>query len=412
MGKFKHASPAAFLPVLLICILGFSKFSFAQSGDEPIRKFSLILNGGVTYASDGSGMLGPLIGHFDVASFRQPVYGGSIQIAVNPTWSFETAFNMGSFENQYPEDPEFTTDYMYATFRGITHLNGLLNLNWGGARFINPYAAIGLGMIRTELAADGLESEDLSLMLSGGLGTAFYIFRGADLFVQYDYNLAGSNLLDGFSGNGSSDKFAVVKAGLRINFGKKDAKLASWPPSVPRARRAATQPEPEPEPVSEEEPVAEPERPDLTWVADLGAFMESSIAKHPEFVERALERARRMREARLRAEARAEEMARLEAQRRAAAEVEIRRVSTPPDGAYIQIGSFPNNNLADEKWREVVANLEGVIMNPAERVLIQEYMQYRRVMIGPFGTVGQARIVLNAIRSDYGDAFLITFPRN
>lgn len=401
-----------FLMAALV-LIGLNQPVYAQNSDISARNFSIKLNGGLTYASGGGGVLGPLLGQFDVESYQKSIYGAAIEYAFNPEWSFEAAFNTGSFNNQFADDPAFSTDYIYTTFRGVTHLNNLLDLNWRGNTFVNPYLAIGLGMIRTRMSADGLDSEDLSLMLSSGAGAVFYLLNSADLFVQYDYNMAGSNLLDGFSGSRGSDKFAVVKAGVRINFGSKNTKLASWPSVRPAVRRSA--PLKQPVLALAHEPQAEPERPDMTWVSDLGTYMESPMARHPEFVERAVERAQQMKEARIIAEARAAERARLEAEKRAAAALAatvIQKVSTPPDGAYIQIGSFPNDKVAEEKWREVVADLSGVVLNPEERVLIQEYQQYRRVIIGPFGTVRQTRAVLNAIQSSYGDAFLITFPRN
>ncbi|MDX1591120.1 MAG: SPOR domain-containing protein, partial [Balneolaceae bacterium] len=78
---------------------------------------------------------------------------------------------------------------------------------------------------------------------------------------------------------------------------------------------------------------------------------------------------------------------------------------------YIQIGSYPNDRLAVEEWHKVVATLDGVIVNPGRSVFIQELDQNRRVLIGPFGSASQARTLLGLMQADYGDAFLIRFPR-
>lgn len=393
----------------------------AQVSENPVRNLSIKLNGGFTYASAGGGLLGPLMGQFDVESNQKFVYGAAIQYAFNPAWSFEAAFNTGSFENQFVDDPAFSTNYLYTTFRGISHLNGLLDLNWAGSRYINPYFAIGMGMMRSRLSAEGLESEDMSLILSSSAGALFYLFESTDLFVQYDYNMAGSNLLDGFSGSTSSDKFAALKVGLRFNFGRKGAKLASWTAPSRGVRQPAAFASSVSVPAT---PVAgadatlekaDSEIPDMDWLTEMGRFIESPAARHPEFVQQSLEFVNSMREARIRAEVMAAEHARLQADRErlaaAATSSKIRRATSPPDGAYIQIGSFPNDRVAEEKWHEVVASLEGVIANPSKSVFIHEYQQFRRVLIGPFGSAGKARTLLSGIQSDYVDSFVIKFPR-
>jgi hypothetical protein len=409
-----------------IMLLGTIGSASAQTGDMPAKNFSIKLNGGFTYASAGGSRLGPLVGQFDVDSYQKSVYGGALQYAFNPTWSFEAAFNTGKFENQFATDPVFSTDYMYATFRGVSHLNGLLDLKWAGSRFVNPYFAIGMGMMRTRLAADGLQSEDMSLVLSSSAGALFYLFNSADLFVQYDYNLAGSNLLDGFSGSTSSDKFAAVNVGVRINFGRKGTKLASWstpPPvrrsssrsSLPLPSSVAPAPAPAPDlPGTDTKRTPEERTADMSWLSDFGSFMESPAVRHPEFVQKSLEHLQSMREARIRAETIAAEQAMLAAEREKLqndTDVKVRRAANPPDGTYIQIGSYPNDRLAEENWHKVVAALEGVIVNPARSVFIQELEQNSRVLIGPFGSANQARTLLSRVQADYGDAFLIRFPR-
>lgn len=434
MCKNIRSSLFIFSLLTVSLLMGVFHTADAQVSENPARNFSIKLNGGFTYASSGSGLLGPLMGQFDVQSNQKSVYGAAIQYAFNPAWSFEAALNTGSFENQFVDDPAFSTDYLYATFRGVSHLNGLLDLNWSGSRYVNPYFAIGMGMMRSRLSADGLESEDMSLVLSSSAGALFYLFESADLFVQYDYNMAGSNLLDGFSGSASSDKFAAVKVGVRFNIGRKGTKLASWSGSSSSARRPARLPLPssvaKPSsqlPVADKRPEtadesSSPEPADMTWLTEFGRYMDSPAARHPEFVQKSLELARSMREARIRAEAMAAEQERIstERERLAAAaappetipeKTKIRRATTPPDGAYIQIGSFPNDRVAEEKWHEVAASLEGVIANPANSVFIHEYQQYRRVLIGPFRSAGQARTLLSGIQSDYVDAFVIKFPR-
>jgi len=374
-----------------------------QAQEENPRKISFTLNSGVTYGSGGDGMIGQLAGNFNVPSFRQSVYGGSYQYAFNPAWSIDIGVQFGEFTSQYDFDPVFTNEFFYATVKGVTNMNGLLNLN---SRFINPYFSLGLGMIRSKLESTDLDSEDLSLMISGGAGLNFYLFKAADLFVQYSYNAAGSDLLDGFSGQGSSDQFASVTAGLRFNFGSSGQKHISWPPA-----RVREMEEPEPtEPAVELELEQEP-KPE--------AVQEPSpeqIREREQMEERLRERVERAEDAMMqrREEARIFADNWREERRRAQEEAQRRNemfTEQPDPGHYVQVFSFRNQESAESIRERLIAILGDEFSNPMEMVVIQKSGEYNRVLVGAFAQFSEANRTLRIISSEYGDSFVITFPR-
>ena len=375
-----------------------------QAQEENPRKISFTLNSGVTYGSGGDGMIGQLAGNFNVPSFRQSVYGGSYQYAFNPAWSIDIGAQFGEFKNQYDFDPAFKNEFFYVAVQGVTNMNGLFKLN---SRFINPYFSLGLGMIRSKLESADLDSEDLSLMISGGAGLNFYIFNGADLFVQYSYNAAGSDLLDGFSGQGSSDQFASVTAGLRFNFGSSGQKHISWPPARVRemeetepAVELELEQEPQPEAVEEPSPeqIRERER------------MEERLRERVERAEDTM--MQRREEARIFANNWREE--RRIAQEKAREEAESRTeifTEQPAPGHYVQVFSFRNQENAETIRERLITMLGDEFSNPMEMVVIQKAGEYNRVLVGMFSQFSEANRILTMISSEYEDSFVITFPR-
>jgi len=415
--------------LILLFIGAFALETQAQEQSE--KRVSLTFNYGVTYGLANGGTFGPLAGDFNVASFRQPIYGGSFQYAFTPAWSINTGLQFGEFTNQFTEDPPFQNDFFNVTVKGVTNLNNLLNLRWGASRFVNPYFSFGLGMMRSQIVTDDLDSEDLSLMATGGAGLMFYLFRGADLFVQYDYHVVGSDLLDGVSGDGGTDKFAALNAGIRINFGPSGTKHASWPPSRERRVREPAPrpevPEPEPELEPEVEPKVEPE-PEVILdestrrqLSAIEMFRQSPLMTSNRFIEEARERAeirrqqkleeeRRIAEMRREEERRAAEM-RMEEQRRAEAEAARVITDEPAPGHYVQVFSFRSRAYADQLRDDLIELLNEHFDDASQRVVIHRYGDYHRVLVGPFTRFSQARNAQQEFLSQYEEAFIITYPR-
>ncbi|PKD43935.1 SPOR domain-containing protein [Rhodohalobacter barkolensis] len=387
--------------ILLIILISVPTESDAQQITP--KKVSFTVGSGVTYGSAGDGAIGRLAGNFNTPSFRKQIYTGSFQYAFSRAWSLDIGFQSGKFTNQYDFDPAYENDFFSVTVKGITNMNGLFNVN---SRFLNPYLSFGLGMIRSQLESEDLNSEDLSLLATAGAGMNFYLFRGADLFIQYDYNAAGSDLLDGLAGSGSSDQFASVTGGIRINFGSGGGKLASWPPA--RERTTIT-PQPEEAEVEDEpltrteaEPVQEPTEEQLMEREK----REQELRERIDQAEDAMMQKRE--EARIFADNWREE------QRIKEMEAQVNRFYTdqPEPGHYVQVYSLLNRENAETTRQKLVELLEGDIDDPSDKVLIHRFDDFNRVIIGPFPQYREANRVMQLMISDYEESFIITFPRS
>ena len=383
-------------------------------GQQGERRFSITLHSGYTYGSDGQGIMGRMAGNFNVESLRRPVFGAGLQYAVTPGWSVEGAFHTGEFINEFDVDPYYHTTFTGVNLRAIGNMNNLFNLSGGVARFLNPYFSLGVGGIHSNVEAEDLNTQDISLSLVGGLGLSIYVNRWVDLFAQYDYYLVGGDLLDGVSGPGGSDQYAMAHGGIRINFGRGNTRLASWPaPAAPYYDMAAeeslamnvSEPKPEvqaAESASASGPVSSGDRfdePFRVWWAGFGQFLDSPLMTRPAYLD----------QMRTRIAARAE-LRRLE-QRRMETVAASMLVDSPPAGQYIQIYSVDDRDRAMEKRNEAIGNLRGVVMNPSERVLITPFGEYYRVLVGQFEHRIDAQRIRAHIAGEYGDAFLITYPR-
>jgi hypothetical protein len=399
-----------FVPILLLILLTVAPLnSYAQENEY--KKFSITLSSGVTYGSTGDGVIGRLAGNFNVPSFRKQIYGGGIQFAVSPAFSIDTGIQFGQFTNQYDFDPAFENDFFYATVKGITNMNGLFNVN---SRLLNPYISFGLGMIHSRIQTVDLDSDDLSLLSTVGAGMNFYLFPGADFFVQYDYNAAGSDLLDGFSGQGSSDQFAVISAGLRINFGPSGSKLVSWPPPRDTRFEISTSTEmsvAEDQDLEVEEEVIREEVPEpenLQVKEEREQQLQRMVDEAFRDMLQKKEQNRKFADE-WRAEQRQKQ---LEAEAEAAAEAERSRLITdqPEPGHYIQVFSFSNLETAEEMRAMLDEELNDRLESSGGRVIIHQFDGLHRVLIGAYQNYRTANSMLQNLDSDYG-AFIITYPR-
>lgn len=388
-----------FLMLSLVIAFVSTPWNLHAQQSEP-KKVSFTLSSGVTYGSAGDGVVGRLAGNFNVPSFRQQIYGGSFQYAFSPAWSIDTGVQFGQFTNQHDFDPAFQNDFFYANLKAVTNLNGLLNLN---SRFINPYFSFGVGMIRSRIETQDLDSEDLSLLGSVGAGMNFYLFRGADLFVQYDYNAAGSDLLDGFSGSGSSDQFAAISAGLRFNLGSSGEKLSSWPRSQPRTEYESTIFD---EP-AEEETVSRVEKPD----PDMIQQKEEREQRLQQIID---EENRKMLRQQEQNRLFAEQWRQEQREKQLEAEAEARRqqifTNSPEPGHYVQVYSFSNRNSAEMMREELLEELKTSLDQTGSRIIIHQVDGLNRVLIGSFDRYRDANSILQNLDSGYG-AFIITYPR-
>lgn len=381
------------LLAILLGVIFYSEEVSAQQQDD--RRFSLLFHSGVSYATSGQGSIGLLAGDFNVESLSKPVFGGGFQYAISPAWSIEGAFQMGKFENRFEEDPFYQTDFTAVSFRAVTNFNNLLNFSGGFTRVLNPYLTLGAGGVQSSITTVDLDSRDLSLSLIGGLGLSLYVTPWLDLFGQYDYHYIMGDLLDGVS-EGGSDQYTTLHGGIRINFGRSPARLASWP--APQPQPSVPEPDPEPLPEPEPEPTPEPVQLDeeiINWWTNFERFIDSPLMQRPVSIDRVRQ---------IIAERLEDEQREREAARQAF-------VEQPDPGHYIQIYSFSTRERAENVRDEVISKLQSIVMNPENRVIITPYREYYRVLIGHFEYISDARQIRNFISDMFDEAFLITYPR-
>ena len=374
------------------------------------RLFSVTLNNGLSFASNG-GFLG---GNVDIASSTNYMAGGSIQYAVSPEWSIEGSLQSGKFTNRFAIDPDFRNKFLTVSFRGIGHLNHLLDLKWPIADVINPYLTFGMGFIRSSIDAEDFDANDFGLNFMAGPGASFFLNNWTDFFIQYDFHFPGTDLLDSFSDESGSDKYAILKAGVRINFGKGNQRHPSWPQpryperDLPFADKIEADKVEDSEEQEEENINTEPNTEatdNLGWLTDFSHFysdlqLSSMILKNT-----------RNRLEERRAEVAAVREAEKREQRIAARQRDEGLTERVPDGQYIQIRSIANRQEAVNYRAEVIRDLNGIIQNPSERVLITPFEQTFRILIGPFQNYSIARSAQGSIPGKYEGSFIITYPR-
>lgn len=158
--------------------------------------------------------------------------------------------------------------------------------------------------------------------------------------------------------------------------------------------------------------------------------MVSPMLKQPIFIgeamTRAEENAERLEQEKIQRQSEAEIKARPDVmvkeqelvQARAEAEARQRRnermnvTNRPVAGHYIQISSFLSSASANRIRNELVESITGEIDNPSQRVLIHQFEDFNRVLIGPFGRFSEGQTILRNLTEHYPEAFLITFPRD
>ncbi len=402
--------------LLKVCVLAilmaFTGILSEATGQEAERRFSVTLQGGLTLATYNDA--GRLAGGFDASSGYRPIFGGSIQYALSPLWSLEGTFHMGSFENEDDVAFNYTNDYMAFSLRNIINLNQLFQTN-RASNYINPYVLVGVGAFMNDVESDAGTYDDTDWNFIGGIGVAFYLSRTLDFFVQYDYNIVMSNRVDGLvlpRRSFESDQFATAQAGLRINFGRANARHSSWrrPPMdifeddynrlmglgsrIDNLERRSAQQEDE---IKRLEQQLTTQTRQLDGIqstqSDMGTRLtnvESQLANMDERV----------------------------------TDVETRRtrttgpvpsddglVSELADGHYVQIYAALSLSDAQRVRQNAISMIDGMFDNAGDMVLITQRRSFYEVRIGVFDSFSDTVNVLRTAQNTYDDAFVTTFPR-
>ncbi|TVQ04941.1 MAG: hypothetical protein EA359_04490 [Balneolaceae bacterium] len=214
----------------------------AQDNEEPNR-LSIGLFGGIT------------IGHMNIGTEYDPTFGFNLRYAANPTFAIQTNFQFGEFTSSDEDginnegnwyDRHFTNSYIKSSVS--SHIN-LLRMLGSTSETINLYANVGLGLIYNDVETSmgnpqlnhseeyrGEDHSNIDLFGVLGAGVRVNLGRRLDLFAQYDFNVANSDLIDGHrtrpdreidNFKRTSDSWSSLTAGLQIKFGSSD-RDADW----------------------------------------------------------------------------------------------------------------------------------------------------------------------------------------
>ncbi len=397
----------------LVLIVSLFALVTEVNSQESERRFSITLQGGVSLATAND--VARLAGAFEASSGIRPIYGGSIQYAISPLWSLEGTFHMGTFENEEEVSFNFKNDYMAISIRNIINLNQLFQTNRVSG-VINPYILIGIGALMSDLESDDGPYENTDLNFIGGIGLSFYLSRTIDFFVQYDYNIVASNLVDGRdfeSRNFESDQFATAQGGLRFNFGRSDARHSSWrrPPveifeeDYERLMALGNRIDNlERRTVQRDDEIKRLEQKLLTQNRQLEGIQntQSDIDSRINSVESQLANIDKT----------LSDMDTRRARTTPPVPDDEGLVSDLPDGYYVQVFASHSLSSAQEIRQNVITKLDGTLENPSDMVIISQRQNLYEVRIGAFESRFADTVdVLRTAQNEYSDAFVITFPR-
>jgi len=360
----------------------------AQDRDNE-RRFSLSINGGVTFASQSPG--GRPDGGFDVASKTLPAFGLGLQYTMTPYWSLEGAGYYHKFENKNANDPAYSNQVLSFSLRNVIHFNQLL----GTARVwenVTPYGLAGFGLLLRDI--EDLDLDSFGPIAVIGAGVGFRLGNNSNFFLQYEYTMAGN--LDGSKRvvSKGSDHYGFASAGLRFHLGKGDSPRSWRQPSF------------------------------LLTEADYNALMalnsrmdnvERQVSSQGSDISNLRGRVDGL-DSRVSAnEAKIADLERKYADLHAKVrDLEENTAKAPksddgltqvlPDGFYVQV--FAANNLAQAQ--RVRNNVRGMVSDP---VLITKRGNIYEVRIGVYERFPAAANTLRAVQGTYSDAFVVKFPR-
>ncbi|MCH8569303.1 MAG: outer membrane beta-barrel protein [Balneolales bacterium] len=401
------------LKAILLSVIMFGAGFLAElNAQEQVRRFSISLHGGVSFATQDlrvrpSGGFG--------ANVETPiVFGGSLQYSLTPMWSLEGYVQYQQFEDDGTNEfnnqiVNFESTVIHTSLRSIVHLNQLFASN-RLSNYIGPYAFVGAGYNFYDYETNRPDvSNSSGTALNGvlGAGVNIYLTRTVDLFGQYEF-IATNNSVSARSGR-SVATYANVVGGLRFHFGPSQARHISW-------RRA-------PMDIYEE---------DYNRIMGLGDRMdelERRMAGQDNEIKRLeqeiLTKTRQLEGRATQLETRTTNLenqfaelqqsvrdSERERDRRTTASVdETGLTQNLPDGHYVQVFAGLTMESAQRARRMAIESLNGVVDNPSSMVLITQRRQFYEVRIGVFERFPDTVNVLRTAQGTFSDAFVVTFPR-
>ncbi len=386
---------------VFIMLLLFAADGFAQNSND-YRRVSLSLYGGATlgYPDDVNQIFGSNYNTFTETTYN---FGGGIQYAISPFWSAELGYRYNTIKGVGEEG--FETVIHSASIKNTFNFNRLYRRNQI-SEWLNPYLIVGF---EQDFFNYKLDDEDVSgneSAILGGLGVAFSITNSVDVFSQFEVKMA-SNGLDNERRGFPFDQVGMATGGIRINFGRGDAKPLNLSPAVKRLTDDEydnfIQSTEEFKAASQE---IEAQRAKLTEIEE--QFNESE-KNSQEKIER-LEEFTRLLEARI--DTLEYRLDNLEVSvEESAQERDQVLKSEVPAGHYVQVFAATSYEAAN-RVKEIFHELLGSeFENPEEIVFVIERGRFYEVLVGTFAQFEDAQRAHEIALNRLSDAFIITFPR-
>lgn len=375
--------------ISLLCMISTTVFG-QDLQDTDFRRLSLSVTGGATLGDANRNF------HFMSSNFTgniqdTPTFGAGVQYALTPAWSLEAGYRRVVIKGVAEQ---FETNMNLLTLKNIFNLNQILFINDISTR-LNPFLTVGIGYDFFNYNSPGESFTAHNTSYNAGAGIAFRLSNTLDLFSHYEYHL-GSNEIDNAVDGWGADLINSLTAGVRINFGKKNAIHPTWrvvPVSLERSEynQFLTQ---------------------ADQITDLHRQIDLLSREHQEKESRyvaMIDSLQRL----LNQQDLSDKNVQPSLANTQCIEVQEEPEFTEslPAGHYVQVFATKHPVVANYIRGHTIRSLKEALGNSDMEVLIFHRKYFYEVMISRFETVAEARDVREIILPVHPDAFVITFPR-
>ncbi|MDZ7694947.1 MAG: outer membrane beta-barrel protein [Balneolaceae bacterium] len=379
-----------------------STLAFSQiSQDTDYRRLSLTVSGGASLGDMNNGNYF-MSSSFSVNTEETPTYGLGVQYALTPTWSFELGYRRAQVRGI---SKAFEANINQVALKSIFNLNQLLSLNQITPR-LNPFLSAGLGYDMYDYEGSDANFSSHNTSYNAGFGAAFKLTNTFDLFGHYEYHF-GSNALDNETKGYGADMLNTVTAGVRINFGKKEAKLASWREPAVDVRRTEYERMLTQAKMADDlqEKIERMEQQHSEREKQLAEQVEEKEAKNDSLAARISQMDNLINNLR-------NTLAEVKAETKSAdVDSETGLGEALPRGFYVQIFAATRLDVAQDLRNKTIENVRDVLADAEEKIFIIQRKEYYEVFVGAFSSFSQAREVEQTMKKLQEDAYVISFPR-
>ncbi|MGD8426114.1 MAG: hypothetical protein PVH63_00720 [Balneolaceae bacterium] len=372
--------------------LSTSNLIFAQGfSDDNFRRISFTINSGASLG-DMNKSFYFMSSNFTTNVENSPTFGAGIQYALSPAWSLELGYRHTTIKGR---------NSRFETSMNLFHLGNILNLNQlifinRISNHVNPFITLGVGYDLFSYNGQQEEFNSHNTSYNGGVGIAYKLSNTMDLFTHYEYHL-GSNSIDNETNGWGADLINTLTAGIRFNFGKKEAIHPSWSPVPMRISRTNYD-----QYVSQADSIKELNH----RITEIKQRYENKESRYSATID-----SLRNRIAQLKKQDK-------DVDRPMASNIQCIEVNKNPESAeslvkghYIQI--FASHHLMVSEYIKGHAQetLKGILNNSTYNITIYHRANFYEVMIGIFDSVKEAEKIKERIAKVHEDAYVITFPR-